>query len=140
MTDFSAPQTAPPSVAGGHILYVDDQANLLPMIHTLIESLGYKATTHGDPAAALAEFRSDPSAFDVVVTDYKMPGMSGLDFARAVRRLRKDVPIALISGYGGGDFVEEARRVGIDEFIYKPSIADELGAVIARLLARATAR
>ena len=123
--------------SGRHILYVDDQATLLPMIRTMIESLGYGVTTHADPTAALAAFRGDPGAFDAVVTDYKMPGMNGLDLARAVRSLRSDAPIALISGYAGGDFVEEARSVGIDEFIYKPSIAYELGSVIERLLARA---
>lgn len=119
-----------------HILYVDDQASLLPMIRSMIESLGYAVTTHADPSAALAAFRSDPGAFDAVVTDYKMPGMNGLDLARAVRDLRSNAPIALISGYAGGEFVDEARRIGIDEFIYKPSIADELGSVIERLLAR----
>ena len=132
----AAPATVPVAGVGRHILYVDDQASLLPMIRSMIESLGYEVTTHADPTAALAAFRGDPRAFDVVVTDYKMPGMTGLDLAKAVRRLRTDAPIALISGYASGEFVDEARRVGIDEFIYKPSIADELGSVIERLLAR----
>jgi two-component system cell cycle sensor histidine kinase/response regulator CckA len=135
-----APAAAPTGSSGRHILYVDDQASLLPMIRSMIESLGYEVTTHADPSAALAAFRVDPGAFDAVVTDYKMPGMTGLDLARAVRGLRSDAPIALISGYAGGDFVDEARRVGIDEFIYKPSIADELGSVIERLLARTATR
>lgn len=124
---------------GQHILYVDDQTTLLPLIRGMIESLGYRVTTHSDPNAALAAFRADPSAFDAVLTDYKMPGMTGVELAQALLRLRADTPIALISGFAGGEFMDAARRIGIDEFVYKPSIAEEIGVVIERLLARAEA-
>ena len=138
-TPPTTPTVQPATGAGQRILYVDDQASLLPMIRSMIESLGYEVTTHADPSAALAEYQTNPGAFDAVLTDYKMPGMTGLELARALKNLRGDAPIALISGYAGGEFIEQARNVGIDEFIYKPSIADELAAVIGRLLARPAA-
>ncbi|NJN51655.1 MAG: response regulator, partial [Gammaproteobacteria bacterium] len=82
--------------------------------------------------AALRRFQQDPYAFDVIVTDNLMPGMTGLEFANAARKLRKDTPIVLISG-----FVDEAaeRSPSITRSIMKPASGRELSAVIQQALA-----
>lgn len=79
---------------------VDDQA-LVAQVTTLhLEALGYSVFSCLEPGLALAEFEKDPLSFDFLVTDYAMPGMSGLDLAEAVWALREGLPIVFMTGYG----------------------------------------
>ena len=73
------------SDSGQHILYLDDDESLVLLVKRLLERRGYRVSGYTDQREALAALRADPAAFDLVVTDYNMPGMSGLDVAREVR-------------------------------------------------------
>ena len=77
--------------------------------------------------------RADPRQFDLVVTDLNMPGMSRLDFARALARLRPDLPVVLASGHITDQMRSAATEVGVRELIYKPNTAEELCAAVQRL-------
>lgn len=137
-------EASPPAVAGAgnncRILYVDDQEWLVPLVRRLLEEQGYAFSGYSDPQAALDAVRAEPGAFDVLVTDYRMPGMSGLELSGAVRALRPDAPIVLISGYTMEDVANLGDRGAIDAFVFKPSLVDELCPTLDRLLARSLAQ
>jgi PAS domain S-box-containing protein len=77
-----------------HVLYVDDEPNLVDLVARTLKRLGYRVTGYEQPARALEAFRANPQTFDVVVTDLNMPGMSGFDFAAALFAVRPDIPVA----------------------------------------------
>ena len=85
-------------------------------------------------AAALEAFRADPQHFDAVVTDERMPGLSGSALIRKMRSMRSAIPIALMSGYVGAAVVTRAREAGADEILKKQLSARDLGASLARVL------
>ena len=85
-------------------------------------------------SAALAAFRADPGRFDAVITDERMPGMTGTALIRELRGIRREIPILLMSGYLGADVVRRAREAGADELLKKPVSASELAIGLARVL------
>jgi len=90
------------------------------------------ATT--DPAEAVKIFSSDPSGFDLVITDQAMPAMSGMRLAKKLLKIRPDVPIILCTGYSATTSREKAKEAGIKEFIMKPLARHELAQAIRRAL------
>jgi CheY-like chemotaxis protein len=99
------------------ILLVDDNANGLAARKSVLEELGYSIVTCTSGADALEHFVSrDP--FDLVVTDYKMPRMDGLELIGRLRKHTPDVPIVLISGYVDTLGMNEA-STGADVVIQK---------------------
>jgi PAS domain S-box-containing protein len=129
------PPAAPRAGSGQRILFLDDEGALVLIAKAMLERLGYQV--HGFTVAeqALAAFKAEPGAFDLLVTDFNMPGASGLDVAREVRRLRPELPVALASGFVTDELRAQALALGIRELIYKPQTIEELAAAVARALA-----
>lgn len=129
------PTRPDPAPGGGeHILLVDDEEDLVLLVTQLLERLGYRVTGFTNPVLALGAFQSDPSAYDLVVTDVSMPGMSGPDLARHILLMRPAMPVVMTSGYLQPDDEVAAQRLGVRKLILKPNTIYELGATIARLL------
>jgi signal transduction histidine kinase len=133
-----SPVTPKGSVAGHgqHVLYVDDDEVMLVMVQRLLQRLGYRVSGFADPQAALTTVREQPRAFDLVVTDFNMPGMSGLQLAAALAALRPDLPIILSSGYVTEDIRTHAMRLGVRDVLHKENTLEELGKLVARVLTR----
>jgi CheY-like chemotaxis protein len=133
-----APDAAPvPDALRGHgerILCIDDEAPLVTLAVRALERLGYRVSGYTDAEEALAAFRRQPDAFDLVVTDYNMPGMSGLDLALTVMSVRPSMLVALASGYLRPAEVEHARALGIRATIAKPYTLEDLGTAVQNLL------
>jgi PAS domain S-box-containing protein len=128
--------TPAPSAAygeGKHILWVDDDESIVFLMTRLLERQGYRVSGYTDPHEALAAIRADPDQFALAVTDYNMPGMSGIEVARTLRRIRADLPVVLASGFITGELRAEASAAGIIELIYKPNTAEDLCKTIARV-------
>ncbi|MCX5724544.1 MAG: ATP-binding protein [Nitrospirae bacterium] len=141
--DAAAPVREPAKAAAAtlqgrnpHLLYLDDENMLVELVRVQFERLGYRVSGYTKPTEALEAVRADPGGFDVVVTDYNMPGMSGLEVARALARLRADLPVVLVSGYLSPTAQAALRAAGITEIIDKPNMLRQLGDVIPRLLDR----
>ncbi len=100
----------------------------------LLERQGYRVSGHTDAGEALAAARASPHAYDLVVTDYNMPGTSGLEVARALREIRADLPVALASGYITEELREKAPAAGVRELIYKPDTVEDFCQTVARLV------
>ncbi len=126
-----------PHIRSQHILYLDDEEPLAYVATELLEGLGYSVTSFTSSADGLQAFRESPEQFDLIVTDFNMPGASGLQVATEVLRLRPDIPVVLSSGYITEDQKEKVRRAGIREIIDKTSI-EELSEAIHRLLCAPT--
>jgi CheY-like chemotaxis protein len=81
------------------ILLVDDDDAIRRVIRAMLELYGYRVLDQGFPLAACALFDKDPSSIDLLLTDIKMPGMSGQALAARIATLRPDLPIVFVSGY-----------------------------------------
>jgi CheY-like chemotaxis protein len=90
------PSGAPPRRTA-RVLYIDDDEAFLELLGGFLERRGYRVETFPDSTAALARLREAPDRFDVVLTDYLMPGRSGVAVAREVRLIRADLPVIVVS-------------------------------------------
>jgi signal transduction histidine kinase/ActR/RegA family two-component response regulator len=134
-----AARAAASVISGGrnerrHILYLDDDKALVSLMKRLLERRGYRVSSFGRQEEALAALRAAPDAFHVVVTDYNMPGMSGLDVARAVRTIRADLPVAVASGFIDVALRENADQAGVREIIFKADDLEAFCAAVQRLV------
>jgi PAS domain S-box-containing protein len=131
----SAAAAAPTPNMGGdqHILYIDDDESLVLLIQRLLEPRGFRISGYVDQLEALDALRADPAGFDLVVSDYNMPGMSGLDVAREVRAIRADLPMAVASGFIDEELRAQADGAGVRELIFKANSAEDLSEAFARL-------
>lgn len=133
------PDKSPPSDAdergeGQRILYVDDEEPLVYLLTRILERLGYKVSGFIDAHSALEAFRADPAAFDALVTDLSMPGLSGQELASEVLKIRPALPVVMTSGYVRPADRELALQTGVRELVLKPDTAQALGEVLHRLL------
>ena len=116
------------------ILFVDDEAPLVQIARTLLESLGYRVAGHVDPVGALDAFKEDPQAFDLVVTDMAMPGMTGEELVKQIAGLRPDLPVVLCTGFSSRMDRERAEQLGIRKFLRKPLEMKEFAKVVRKIL------
>ncbi|HEY8551010.1 MAG TPA: PAS domain-containing protein [Vicinamibacterales bacterium] len=137
-TGHERPAPPPREEAAGHgelVLYVDDEEGLVRVIAHLLRRLGYEVRAYRDAAEALAAFEAEPDAFDVMVTDLAMPGMSGYDLLDRVRAIRPDMPVIVTSGsVQAGDHARALAR-GARELIAKPDAVEKIAPAIRRALA-----
>ena len=119
---------------GQRILYLDDESLLSNLAVRMLQRLGYHAEAFSDAATALQMFCGDPSRFDLIITDYHMPAMSGIEFAQGIRKVRTDIPIVLSSGYLTEDVIEKATRVGVTRLLHKPSTLHDFNGLLGELL------
>jgi PAS domain S-box-containing protein len=134
----TAEETATPLPRGNgeRVLLVDDKATVLAITAQVLSRLGYEPVSFSDSRAALAAFQAAPRSFDAVVTDDVMPGLTGTGLASMLREQRRDLPIVLVSGYGGPILAQRALATGVSELLVKPlqsrDIADALDRVLHR--------
>jgi CheY-like chemotaxis protein len=128
------PPTAPRAGSGQRILFLDDEKALVLIAKAMLERLGYQV--HGFTVAeqALAAFKADAAAFDLLVTDYNMPGFSGVELLREVQLIYPDLPVALASGYVTPEIEQEALAAGALALIHKPNDVGELCDTVQRLV------
>ena len=117
-----------------HVLLIDDDASVLKMSTLMLERMGYTVSAYDNPLAALDAVRNDPTAFQIVITDYNMPVMPGLEIAAAVRDLCPNLPVVVISGFIDDQLRTGAARAGVAELISKPFTVRDFSAKIERVL------
>lgn len=120
----------------GLILFVDDEAALVRLGEKMLQSLGYTVVAESSSVQALALFRSKPDEFDLLITDYTMPQMTGLDLIKQIRQIRADLPVILCSGHT--DFLDSMSisDLGVQELIRKPINRRTMAEAVSRFLPR----
>jgi CheY-like chemotaxis protein len=133
--DASPAQAAAHPGDGQHVLYIDDDEVMLVMVERLLQRAGFRVSTASDAAAGLADVRANPQSYDVVVTDYNMPELSGIEVARALAQLRPELPVVISTGYVSDELREQARIVGARGLLKKENTLEELASLLRELLA-----
>lgn len=116
----------------GRVLVVDDEPQITILIREALRSTGLEILTFNSSRDAFEAIAADPHRFDLVVTDQTMPGMTGVELVQAVRQLRPDLPIILMTGYSVAIDEAQAQILGIDRFLTKPL---EVGALVETVCA-----
>jgi PAS domain S-box-containing protein len=135
-TAETGPTPDRPGAGTERILFVDDEVMLGRLAVQALGRSGYQVTTFATGMEALAAFEADPGGVDLVVTDMTMPGMTGDELTRRLRRIRPDLPIVLCTGFSERIDAKAAKAMGIDEFVMKPVLMSELAKVIRGALDR----
>ena len=116
------------------ILFVDDEDILVELNTARLTQLGYEVVATTSSLEALALFKQEPHRYHLVITDYTMPDMTGMDLARKLLKVRGDIPIILCTGYNEKISPDKTRRAGIRDFLLKPQGKSELDLAIRRVL------
>ena len=96
--------------------------------------MGYKVSTFSDPHLAIEEFRREPGAFALLITDMNMPSLSGIQVAKALIERRPELPVMLLSGNVSDEVRAEAVANGVRLVLQKPWTVEELAEAVHRLL------
>ena len=115
-------------------MVVDDEEPLLELTTLALRELGYEPVGYGSARAALEAYRPNPDDFDVLITDLRMPSMSGDALIREVRQLRPLLPVILVSGYVDDVGMARLNSGWADEVRTKPLRDIALATSLARLL------
>ena len=114
------------------ILIVDDDPDICHFFQKILTEMGYEVSTASGARESLTRITRDPP--DVLFLDIKMPKMDGLECLRRVRKIKRKLPIVMITGYGDLKSAQEAMRLGADEYISKPFNLEEIKRLISELL------
>ena len=127
---------APKSAGIGRVLLAEDEPALARFAERALVREGYAVTTCHDGLFALERFQQSPATFDVVLTDLTMPGLSGDRLALAIKGIRTEVPIILMTGFSRTLTPHNAREHGIDLLLDKPFSARDLVVAVANAIRR----
>ncbi len=120
------------------VLFVDDEIYLADVGKEMLEDYGYGVESMTSSAKAFEAFMTAPEKFDLVITDYTMPGMTGDLLARKIREIRPDIPIIMCTGISLDPKITKALR--FDKILMKPLDMDYLLQVVRNVLDHPIAR
>ena len=114
------------------ILIVDDAGPVVVLCVNVLQALGYavKGANRGETAVELLR----KERFDLMVLDYKMPGMTGFDVYHQAKTLHPELAVVLVTGHGSPEVVTEANRLGFDSILLKPFTSEELRGTVEKVL------
>lgn len=119
------------ATAKKRVLVVDDDPIVGRSFDRVLGPKGYAVIWAADGAEALERLARED--YDMVYTDIKMPGMSGIEVARRVRASRPWLPVVIVTGYGSEANEAEARQLGVADFIRKPLAPETIEDVTQRI-------
>jgi DNA-binding NtrC family response regulator len=111
------------------ILLVDDELEILKSLGEILTRFGYQVIARQSGQEALASVK-DRAKIDLVITDYRMPGMDGLEFLNALRQMDPSVPVIMLTAYGAVESYLKSLSLGVYEYVNKPIKAKELGRIV----------
>lgn len=119
---------------GETILLVDDESVLVDVGKAMLQQLGYKVLSTTDSLAALELFRSHSNTIDLVITDQKMPDLTGAELISKIKKIRADIPIIMCTGYSEVITEQEAKKLGAEAFFMKPVSRLQIASAVHNLL------
>ncbi len=134
-SDAATEDAAAAGDARCEVCFVDDEEALATLARRALPLSGCAVEVFTDPEVALAWIAANPEHLDVLITDFSMPGMSGLELVKAARELVPDLPVVLTSGHLDREDLADAERLRVEAIVRKPCTMADLAAAAARLLA-----
>ena len=126
------PRPSPAGQNKASILIVDDEPDIITTFKRYLAIAGYSTYGFTNPSAALEHFRQNPEAYQIIITDVRMPGMNGFELAREIRNTSRDVKIIITSAFEMN--MSEVKKVlpslKIDGLLEKPVGLDRLTTII----------
>jgi PAS domain S-box-containing protein len=117
-----------------HVLLVDDEKDLVEIGREMLQRLGYRVTAITGSLEALEAFKQDPFRFDIVVTDYNMPGLTGDQVARQMLSIRREIPIIVCTGFSEVFDRHQAQSIGIRQTLMKPVTMEAIAHAVREVL------
>ncbi len=114
------------------ILIVEDEAKMRRLLELNLSEEGLATSTAGDAEEGLKILGRE--TIDLILTDFKLPGMNGLEFLKAIRRVNAEVPVILMTAFGSIEAAVEAMRSGASNYVLKPFSLEEIKLVIRKEL------
>jgi len=133
--DSPAVQISEESLGGQeHILFVDDEADLVSLARKYFGSTGYRVSAFTNSRKALEAFRASPETFDIIITDQTMPRLTGVELATAVHETVPGFPVILCTGFSKVVSREIAGSNGITRYVQKPVVMSRLAGLVREIL------
>ncbi len=120
------------------ILLVDDDLRILEALEEILGTFGYKVISKRDSESALSLLR-EGTGIDLVITDYRMPGMNGVEFIMVLRQILPSVPIIILTGYCSVEVYLKSLSLGVFEYLNKPVEVKVLNQIVKSALERSAA-
>ena len=114
----------------GRVMLVDDELGVVGSGQAMLQALGCTVTALHDSRQALERFRQDPQAYDAVITDLTMPGMTGLELTRRIKNVRADIPVILWTGFSEKINPGNVQAYGLQAVVMKPPLIRDLAKVL----------
>jgi CheY-like chemotaxis protein len=122
-----------------HILIVDDDPDEVETLQRSLRIMGHNVTAAANGQEALRELAQSSYGADIVITDYLMPCMDGIELLKAVRSTYGQLPMVMATALGNKIVRTEAQQNGVDGFLQKPFMPEELYAAIKKIYAQGAA-
>ena len=116
------------------VLFIDDEPALVSLAEGLLSHMGYDTVCVNNGSDGLETLRANPTAIDVAIMDYSMPGLSGAELLRALVEVRADLPIIVCTGYSDRVTAEDAKALGARAYLLKPITMSRLAQIIEEVL------
>lgn len=116
------------------IIFVDDEEYIAAMFGESLKRLGYKVETKTNPIEVIEMFESNPDHFDLIISDMTMPQMSGVTLSERLKAVRSDIPVIICTGHSSLIDEEKAKTLGIEGFILKPVLLQDIARAIRDVL------
>ncbi|HSA73776.1 MAG TPA: response regulator [Nitrososphaeraceae archaeon] len=120
MPDNNLPtkMTSSPSESPTQILVIDDDEDILNLFSGFLRKQGYSVTSYLDPLKAVEEIHRRPQKYSLIMTDIRMPGISGIELIRRICKINHDIKVIIISAFELNG--EDLKNIRYDNFIEKP--------------------
>ena len=116
------------------ILVIEDDEEMRALLRDMIEEEGYKAASVNNGSEAFRKLAKE--SFNLIITDVRMPGLTGLDILPGIKKLQPDAPIIVITAFGSEEVQRKALERGADAYLEKPIHFDKLRTLIHDLFSQ----
>jgi DNA-binding NtrC family response regulator len=116
------------------ILVVDDDLSIRNMLSIVLKKGGYEVSTADSSEAALKRLKTE--SFQLIISDIKMPGISGIELLKKIKTINPEIPVIMITAFASANDAVEAMKLGAEDYITKPFSLDELKLIIEKSLAQ----
>jgi DNA-binding NtrC family response regulator len=121
-------------IAPRKVMIVDDEHDIIATIKLALKSQGYEVDGFTSPIDAMKKFTEDVNAYALVVSDVRMPGMSGFDLAKKIRAINPDLPIVLMTAFeiNNSEFSQTFSSTSVSELVAKPFTNTQLIGIVRK--------